>query len=137
MSLVREFDINLTAVVDRNATAAAVAASVNGRFYEKTGSAKREEGDVFDPGIGYTLAIARALRKLAAAIEKDAEVSVLKAEAAKKEAARSRNLRHLRQVSTGRSKAPLTVSEIRVKYGRKAAERAASRRESITPADEF
>lgn len=58
--MLTEFSLNITVAADRNA-AVAVLTSECGCEVLATGSAKRMPGDSYDDGIGFNLAVARAL----------------------------------------------------------------------------
>lgn len=55
---------------DWNATVVQVAMYINGCHVTATGSSKRTPGDEFDPGVGYYLALGRALAALGAAVQR-------------------------------------------------------------------
>ncbi len=132
----KEPRISIFHIEDRNASAAVIKARYGGRRYTVTGSAKREKGDAFDATIGGALAIARALRALAAALEANASVSVQQAETAKRRAGerlahRRLERAHRRLASRPGARALLTLAEIEGKYGPEAAERARTRRAAL------
>jgi len=123
------FSWTITSVVDRNATTTAIEADFNGEQYVVTGSAKREKGDVWDPAIGLTLSLSRALSELSAELKTDGQALVQAAEQAKQE----RISRHIKRVERKVLNEPgqrqtLSITAIREKYGNEAAKRASERR---------
>jgi len=78
--------LSVSTLVDRNAAVAEViyvaeravelgkllSGGRNVTIHVETGSSKRDKGDVFSPEAGEQLAVARALRKLAHTIEREA-----------------------------------------------------------------
>lgn len=119
------------AVIDRNVTAVSCTAFLGARRFRATGSAKREKGDVFDPAIGYTIAVGRALAELSRLLTADGEAQVQAAEQVKRDRITARIKRTERRVlSQSGRRWSLSVEEIKGKFGQEAADRAARRREA-------
>ena len=132
----RAISVDVSVVGDRNATVAEViafhwhapgrAASIPTHLGAVTGSAKREQGDVYDEGIAIDLAVGRALVKLGHQMQRRGRAQV---ERATKADNRARVLHALRAGRLGEKPYKrLSLDEITSKYGAEAAARAVERR---------
>jgi len=119
--------VNFFEIIDRNACSTAVQAVIQGIPYTSTGVAKREPGDVFDPRVGGTLATARALRLLSRQMESQAMRLVREAEEDKRVRENAAAIRRTR-LRGGLPRGQLSISDIALKYGPEAAEKARRRR---------
>ena len=68
------YKVKVRTLTDRNVSVADIGLhSKNGLVFRATGSAKRVPGDEFDPGVGDTLAVGRALIALGEGLVSNAE----------------------------------------------------------------